>query len=156
MLNPAAHVYERDYILSRCLCANGLFYHTPRWSMISPVMSCFVAVKKTIDSVRASEEKINKKGGGEEEKGKPFFPSHMEQNKCYTLQLFSSFFPLSCPHSRVNMYMYRIKKNDSLDSNDSVLHPIYFHIIIRDGRGEKKKIKKKECTHLLLFLKDYL
>lgn len=64
VFNPAAHVYERDYILSHCLCANGLFYHTLHWNMISPVMSCG---DKDITSVGASG------GGGEEEKENPFF-----------------------------------------------------------------------------------
>lgn len=108
MLNPAAHVYERDYILSRCLCANGLFYHTPRWSMISPVMSCFVAVKKTIGSVRASEEKINKKGG-EEQKEKPFFPSHMEQ-MLYVTVVFFFFSPLMSAFACEYVYVSYQKK----------------------------------------------
>lgn len=50
------------------------------------------------------------------------------------------------------MYMYRIKKNDSLDSNDSVLHPIYFYAIIREGRGGGEE-KKKNARTFFYFLK---
>lgn len=77
--------------------------------MISPVMSCFVAVKKTIGSVRASEEKINKKGGGEEEKEKPFFPSHMEQ-MLYVTVVFFFFSPLMSAFACEYVYVSYQKK----------------------------------------------